>query len=610
MTTHAFARHALVFGASGLIGRHLVLSLVQSGAIVTAAVRSAGSRERLQAWLQAHGVKRSVDTAIVDFEAPEILDEGRSSFSQITEIHNCAASFKFGMNTEEARRANVGIVEKIIDFAKDLPHLQRIVHISGYRVGGQDPSLIPWSEDYRARVYRELGPYEASKVESDAIFQARAQERGIPWTIINPSSVIGDSKTGESDQLIGLGSTVKQVWDGSATALPGNGSTFLPVVTVDYLAAFMSAAAIDPEAVERSYWVLDDETPSLAELLTDAGHQLGVKAPRLRIPVSVIKRLPSWITKADPETLVFLSEDRYPTQSALALADRNGITMPEVKMGLGHWVNHMAAHRFGDAGDEPRRFRSFDGVKTFELGTAGADKLIFPGLPVNADTWAPVAEGINGRAVDLPGLGLSGGEGIRDWGRWLPAVLSGEPIDLIGHSLGAAAAVLAADRYPEQIKSLTLIAPFFLQESNGRLARNTTIVGAYLRHVSSARLSQVLTGTAEYADQLDSSVHDLRRRTAKNTAKQLATAGSRKWRNELSAALDRFRGPIRIITGSGDPLNPEAIDQCKVHANRELISIEGAGHHPQLTHSEILIELLRGEHEVARINNDKMTKSL
>ncbi|XGU18956.1 SDR family oxidoreductase [Rhodococcus sp. 3Y1] len=78
-----------------------------------------------------------------------------------------------------------------------------MIHVSGYRVGGQDPTTVPWPDDHRTAVYKDLGAYEASKVESDAIFQARALKHGVPWTIVNPSSVIGDSATGESDQHIG-----------------------------------------------------------------------------------------------------------------------------------------------------------------------------------------------------------------------------------------------------------------------------------------------------------------------------------------------------------------------------------------------------------------------
>ena len=127
--TRAASRHALVFGASGLVGRHLVLTLAEAGANVTAAVRTAESGARVERWLRERGLTRSISTTIADFDAPEIVTGGPSAFPSITEIHNCAGSYRFGMTAQEARSANVGIVEKLIDFAADLPELQRVVHV-------------------------------------------------------------------------------------------------------------------------------------------------------------------------------------------------------------------------------------------------------------------------------------------------------------------------------------------------------------------------------------------------------------------------------------------------------------------------------------------------
>ncbi|MEG2578974.1 MAG: SDR family oxidoreductase, partial [Glutamicibacter sp.] len=292
-------RHALVFGASGLIGRHLILALLDARTQVTAAVRNAESAAKVKNWLSQHGLEQEINTAIVDFDAPEVLAGGPAAFTSVTEIHNCAGTYRFGMSAQEARSANVGIVEKLVDFAAALPELQRIVHISGYRVGGQDPSKVPWPQDYRDHLYRKLGAYEASKVESDAVFQALGKEHGIPWTIVNPASVIGHSITGESDQHIGLAGTIEQLWEGKTAALPAGDSTFLPVLTVDYMAAFMAAVAIAPEAIGKSYWLLDDATAPLGRLLAETGRHLGAKVPKLRLPVGLIKALPSWITKAD-----------------------------------------------------------------------------------------------------------------------------------------------------------------------------------------------------------------------------------------------------------------------------------------------------------------------
>ncbi|UOR01473.1 alpha/beta fold hydrolase [Leucobacter allii] len=592
MTAPDAPRHALVLGASGLIGRHLILKLAAAGAKVTAGVRSAASGARVQQWLVAHGLALRIDTAIVDFDAPELVAGGRGAVASITEIHNCAGVYRFGMSAEAARSANVGIVERLVDFAAGLPGLQRVVHISGYRVGGQDPAAVPWSDAQRAARYRELGAYEASKVESDAVFQARSAERGVPWTIVNPASVIGDSATGESEQLIGLAGAVEQIWSGTVAALPGDETTFLPIVTVDYLAAFMAAAAVDPAAAGTAYWVLDDGTPPLAELLAHVGRHLGAPVPRLRIPVGVIRRLPRWITRSDPETVGFMSADRYPTASALAFAERHGLPMPDARVSLERWADYLAAHRFGEAGAGDRRFVEAGGVRTFVLGDPDSRSVILPGLPVNADTWSDVAAGIGARAVDLPGLGLSGGSGVRDWGRWLPAVVGEGPVDLIGHSIGAAAAVLAAGAFPERIASLTLVSPFFLQPRGRAATRVRPLVRAVLRRSSPAGLSRRLTGSVRSADVLVSSAGDLARRGAGGAAEHLALAGSPRWRAELRDALARFPGPIRIITGSDDPLAPGAVSWLERLPDVALMTVPGAGHHPQLTHGDALAERL------------------
>ena len=61
------ARTALVFGATGFIGRWLVQELLAQGIPTTAAVRSSASGGRLAAWLEDHGAAMHLlDTVHVD----------------------------------------------------------------------------------------------------------------------------------------------------------------------------------------------------------------------------------------------------------------------------------------------------------------------------------------------------------------------------------------------------------------------------------------------------------------------------------------------------------------------------------------------------------------
>jgi dihydroflavonol-4-reductase len=108
-------------------------------------------------------------------------------------------------------------------------------------------------------------------VESDAVVQARARAAGVPLTIVNPSTVTGDSRTRESPQTLGMATTVLDLLADRLQALPGGRDTFVPVVTVDYLATFAALLPTLEDTVGRSYWVLDDATPPLPALLERPG---------------------------------------------------------------------------------------------------------------------------------------------------------------------------------------------------------------------------------------------------------------------------------------------------------------------------------------------------
>lgn len=450
---------------------------------MSTASRSHESYGRLASWLAEHGHVRAPADLRVDFTKPSLIE---GECDGITEIYNCAGAYRFGMPEDEARRANVDSVRAVVAFAARLPRLRRLVHVSGYRVGGQSPAL--WSEEQRRESYRALGAYEASKAEADAVFQAEAEQLGLPWCIVNPASVIGDSGTGESDQYLGLASSVKDIWQGSLAAVPGNARTFVPVVAADYLARFMTLLPVDQAAERTAYWLLDDDTPALPGLLKLVAEHYRIKAPRARIPVPLVKRLPRWLTKADPETLTFLSSDRYPTDSARTFAARNGLTMPDAATTIRRWADHLAAHRFGDAPAGDRRFTGLGGMRTFELGEPGAPTVVLPGLPVNADTWAPVVAALgHARAVDLPGLGMSAGR-RDDWPSWLTALVTETGArHLVGHSIGAAAAVEAATAHPGAVDQLTLVSPFFLQAHPARTVRSASLARWYLSRVPPRR---------------------------------------------------------------------------------------------------------------------------
>ncbi|MFJ6775531.1 hypothetical protein ACIQOV_32005, partial [Kitasatospora sp. NPDC091257] len=124
-------------------------------------------------------------------------------------------------------------------------------------------------------------------------------------------------------------------------------SSVRDVVAVDHLARFLAAVPEHDRDPLAAHTVLDPTTPCLPELITLLARHLGVRPPRALIPVPLVRRLPRVLTGADPETLTFLSEDRYDTGSADRLAADAGLTHPPLAPALTRWATRLAEEGFG-----------------------------------------------------------------------------------------------------------------------------------------------------------------------------------------------------------------------------------------------------------------------
>ncbi|MFD9541475.1 alpha/beta fold hydrolase [Streptomyces sp. NPDC060022] len=542
---------AIVFGATGFIGRSLVAELLTRGQRVAAAVRN----DTLTPWLATQGV----DTGGLEIVAADIT-QPLSGLPEVRDVFNAAGRFAFGLDAPEARATNVTGALNVLEWAAALPRLRRLVHISGYRVSASNGR-----PDYSAS-----GAYEASKTEGDLAVRARADELGVALTIANPATVIGPG------QFIGLATLVENLWNGRLPASPGGPDTFVPVTTADHLVRFLAEIPTSPRG--EHYWVLDDSTPLLPELIGTIAHHTGVRAPRRTVPVSLLRRLPRKLTGADPETLSFLSTDRYPTASARAFAATAGLEMPPVADALRAWADELVAARFGSARPwrSPYGFHSVAGSRTWVIGDRlRPGHVLLHGLPMNADLWAPLAALLPGPvlAPDLPGLGRSAATS-RSVDTWLADLLS--PVRtrpaLVAHSVACGPALRFAVDHPDRISRLVLVSPSFLQAPAPRSIRSGPAV-RMMRRMSAARLARAL-GVPE-GGEVESAVADLRRPgVARRAAAALRTDITE--RGQSRELLDRVTVPVRIVAGSADPLVSAVA--CPV------IEIDGAGHYPQLTH--------------------------
>ncbi|MFF0415409.1 SDR family oxidoreductase [Kitasatospora sp. NPDC004745] len=342
----------LVLGAGGFLGRWLVLELLTRGEPVAAAVREPDRGGELRRWLRTHDADdAALTTVTADVTRPGLglSPEDDARLAEVRDVHNLAARYRFGLTRAQAEPANLHGALHALHWSATRPRLRRLVHLSGYRVGRDPQPRYPLDARTTTARYARLGAYEASKLLGDAAVRVTAPRLGVPLTTVNPSSVIGHSLTGEAGQYLGLAQLVRQLHRGRLPLLPGTRRTFLPVVTVDHLARFLAATPAHDDAPVRAHTVLDPATPVLPDLIALLADHLDVRPPRGLIPVPLVRRLPRTLTGADPETLTFLSEDRYDTASADRLATAAGLAHPPLLPALRHWSTRLVAEGFGTA---------------------------------------------------------------------------------------------------------------------------------------------------------------------------------------------------------------------------------------------------------------------
>lgn len=557
----------VVFGAAGFIGRALVARLLEQGRTVAAAVRP-GSASRLLSWLDERDLDRSRLTVLdCDITDPGLGALGAAPLPEVRDVYNCAALFSFGLDPEIARVVNIDGAVRVLHWSANRPHLRRLVHITGYRVTVPDSA----EHDYA------VGAYGASKFEADAVLREQAVAAAVPLTIANPSSVLGPG------QYIGLAEMVRDLWNGVLPALPGDAETFLPILDLGYFVDFLTLLPEQPETAGESYTVLDPASPSLPEMIRLLADHMNVRAPRFTIPVSLVSRLPRRLTGVDRERLAFIAGDRYDTSAADAVAERGGLTAPAAATVLRAWADHLVSSRFGAvAADSAAGFHH-------GLWISGERRtpefVLLHGLPTDSEAWREVRDlvGASTLAADLPGLGRSAPD-TGDPDRWLDdlmAPVTSRPI-LVGHSLGCLPVLRYATAHPDRIAGVVLVAPAFLQPRGSRLLR-TPIVATLLRRLSAARLAtalQIPLGPA-----IESARANLRRPgVARRTAAALRAASRPRAHTVARRLLDELTVPVRIVTGSGDPL--------ATAVTAPVTEIDGAGHYPHLTHPDRVAPIL------------------
>jgi thioester reductase-like protein len=295
-------RLAFVTGFPGFISRRLIAKLLASDddlSVVALVEESrlqdaeAAIEEMVQ--LNTSNVFRTDRMELVSGDV-SALDAGLSGeeFRRITtsatEVYHLAAVHSLSADRRSAERVNVVGTSNILGLARAMPRLERFVHFSSAYVSGDRTGVIMEDELEEGQSFRNA--YEATKHQSEALVR-RARDR-LPVTIIRPSGVVGDSRTGEIDRFDSV-YHLGMLLVASPLAIPvpmdGQGSAPLNLVPVDYVVDAVHAIVNREGTVGGTFHIVDPNPLSARRVYDTIAERAGKPRPRLSVSTNLTKVL-------------------------------------------------------------------------------------------------------------------------------------------------------------------------------------------------------------------------------------------------------------------------------------------------------------------------------
>jgi long-chain acyl-CoA synthetase len=211
---------------------------------------------------------------------------------EVTTVLHCAASVSFDMPLDESRRVNVEGTQRMLEFARSCPRLERFSYVSTAYVAGE-PNRV-FHEHELAVGQRFRNPYERSKFEAELAL--RSESGGIPLQIFRPSIVVGDSSTGRTSSFNVLYGPLKAFARGKVPAIPARRDAPVDIVPVDYVADRVHELTTNgPDGT--FHLVAGRNATTVGRLLEMSSEQLGKPQPRVLSPGLYRRWVHPWLRR-------------------------------------------------------------------------------------------------------------------------------------------------------------------------------------------------------------------------------------------------------------------------------------------------------------------------
>jgi nucleoside-diphosphate-sugar epimerase len=254
---------ALVTGATGFIGRHVVAALAAAG-------------QRVRALVLPHDDTSAIATTAVAIARGDVTDRDavRAAAQGARRIYHLAAVVGDWGPDALFERINVGGTRAVLDAATEAG-AQRVVMVSSIVVYGSRLHRGPCDEDAPREL--GLGPYGRTKRASEELALDYHGFGRVPVTVVRPGNVFGAGSGLWVDELARILRRGLGMWidDGEGDAT---------LAHVDNVVDVIVRAGEHPGAAGRIYNAIDGGGVSWKQYLRDVAAAAGAPAPTRSLP--------------------------------------------------------------------------------------------------------------------------------------------------------------------------------------------------------------------------------------------------------------------------------------------------------------------------------------
>ncbi len=260
---------ALVTGASGFVGGHLVERLKKEGVDVTAFVRKSSDATLLKEW--------GVSLAYGDLEDKQSIEE---AVQGKTHVFHCGAVVSDWADPELIRKINIDGTQALLDIS--LKHkIEKFIHVSSLAVLG----MHDHHQTNEHAPYEKTGDaYCDTKIEAEKIVQKACKKQGLPTVIVRPGFIYGPR-----DRQF-LPRVFKFLKAGEFMYI-GDGQKILNLTNINNLIEAIILAANTPSAMGQIYNVTDGGDVTRKKLIETICDVADLPKPTKSLPLPLAKVL-------------------------------------------------------------------------------------------------------------------------------------------------------------------------------------------------------------------------------------------------------------------------------------------------------------------------------